>query len=109
MDDLIGKRFGRLLIIGSEFKGNTIYYKCKCDCGKITMVKRGNLLENRIKSCGCLKKEINTKNARIMGLKNRKEMYCKVCGKKHYARGLCKNCYERERRKGLLVEYNYAS
>jgi hypothetical protein len=37
-----------------------------------------------------------------MGLKNRKhEEKCDYCGaSNHYARGMCRNCYERCRRNG---------
>lgn len=31
------------------------WYICQCDCGNITYVKRGQLINGQTKSCGCLK------------------------------------------------------
>jgi hypothetical protein len=56
--DLLGKRFGRLLVI--EYAGsvkNAATWKCLCDCGNITIVYRGNLESGGTLSCGCLNKE----------------------------------------------------
>lgn len=98
IDLLKGQKFGRLTILDEVEKDNRRYCICKCDCGNICEIKLVNIMNNWTRSCGCLKKEYNTQNAKKMGLKNRKEMFCKICGNKHYARGLCKNCYERDRR-----------
>lgn len=64
--DLTGKRFGRLVVLGyagpaSELgrSGKKIYWKCRCDCGRETMVSQSDLLTGvrGTKSCGCLRKE----------------------------------------------------
>lgn len=105
-NDIIGKKFGRLIPLKEIKKNDLRYVICKCDCGKEVEVKLLNLIRGWTKSCGCLKIDYNRANAKVMGLKNRKVMYCKICGKKHYARGLCKNCYERDRRsKGKSIVY----
>lgn len=50
--DLIGKRFCKLTVIEFyEKRNNRSYWKCKCDCGKETIVMRSNL--PKTKSCGC--------------------------------------------------------
>lgn len=55
----IGTRFGKLVVIdkgvkdASLGKGNHYLYKCKCDCGNTTLVSKGNLLTENVKSCGC--------------------------------------------------------
>jgi hypothetical protein len=54
MKNLIGERFGRLVI--NEYYGN-YKWKCSCDCGETTIVSTTNL-ENSTKSCGCLNKEL---------------------------------------------------
>jgi hypothetical protein len=58
--NLVGKRFGRLLVLESAGKnkwGNH-QWKCQCDCGNITYVLTGSLRENSsTKSCGCLRQE----------------------------------------------------
>ena len=60
---LIGKKFGKLLVL--EYAGrssqNKIQYRCKCDCGKETVVIGAHLKNGNTKSCGCLQKEINRK------------------------------------------------
>lgn len=55
--DMIGKRFGKLLVIeeSKERKNNQLLYKCLCECGNIHYVVGGDLRSNRVKSCGCLK------------------------------------------------------
>lgn len=58
--EIIGKRYGRLLVI--ELAGvdeeQKALAKCICDCGTSTVVRIGNL-KNKTKSCGCFRKESN--------------------------------------------------
>lgn len=37
------------------------FYKCKCDCGNITIVNSSQLVTGKTKSCGCLAKELQSK------------------------------------------------
>lgn len=57
LKDLVGQRFGRLVVterVGSDqFK--RAMWKCQCDCGKIRVIYGFNLTQGRTKSCGCLK------------------------------------------------------
>ncbi len=55
--DLTGQRFGRLTVVQRDGFGNTwqTMWLCRCDCGNITRVERGNLVRGRTRSCGCLK------------------------------------------------------
>lgn len=57
---LIGQRFNRLIIraVAGKIKGH-IYYDCLCDCGTQTRVPKTSLVSEHIKSCGCLKREID--------------------------------------------------
>lgn len=59
---LIGKRFRKLVVIDSAGKDNgTTYWVCKCDCGKIVIVRRGHLTEkNGTRSCGCSRRGKNS-------------------------------------------------
>lgn len=52
-------------------------------------------------------KEEKRRRVREMGLKNRRhEERCEYCGKEeHYAKGLCKNCYNRKNRTGTVEYY----
>ena len=64
--DLTGRRFGRLTAVrrvepirdGTFFdqKQYSFWY-CACDCGSDAHVRTGDLTNNRIKSCGCLRRE----------------------------------------------------
>lgn len=65
--EMIGKRFGRLTVI--EFAGVSKNRKttwiCKCDCGQITKpIVGSNLRSGSVKSCGCLRDELNAENAK---------------------------------------------
>lgn len=51
--NLIGQRFGKLVVIENLFDRGT--KKCKCDCGNIVEVQTQNLTNGNTQSCGCLK------------------------------------------------------
>lgn len=56
--DLLGRRFGRLVVIESSTKRKerNRLWKCKCDCGN-TLFVRATCLLRGTKSCGCLATE----------------------------------------------------
>jgi hypothetical protein len=58
--NLAGKRFGRLLVLERAEDGQDggIFWKCRCACGKETIVKRNNLVSGNTRSCGCLSLEL---------------------------------------------------
>lgn len=53
--DLIGKRFGKLVVLRRAVKnyGSYASWVCKCDCGTIYSVSGHNLRAGRTSSCGC--------------------------------------------------------
>lgn len=57
--DLTGQKFGRLTVV--RFYGQDKYKKftwmCECDCGNTSIVSGSELINGRILSCGCLRKE----------------------------------------------------
>lgn len=78
--DIVGQRFGKLVVkeyvetnktthVEKILKNKAVpngmavtysydagnWYICQCDCGNITYVKRGQLINGQTKSCGCLK------------------------------------------------------
>lgn len=67
MNDLTGKRFGRLIAVSYQSKesGNRqrIFWKCQCDCGNSTNVDTSVLTRNIVKSCGCLRIEVTRKRS----------------------------------------------
>lgn len=71
-NDLVGKRFGRLLVL-KETDEYTSYsyskkrYLCQCDCGKQIKVKEALLLNGHTSSCGCLHKDLLTKRLTTHG------------------------------------------
>jgi hypothetical protein len=70
--NLIGKRFGRLMVIERvadyiEPSGRKrIQWLCLCDCGIKKIINGDNLKSGSICSCGCLKKEWEQGNARAI-------------------------------------------
>ncbi len=61
MDDLLNKRYGKLVVIADNGvkilkNGNpTRMWLCQCDCGKETVVQTSKLINGHTKSCGCMK------------------------------------------------------
>ena len=69
-EDLTGKRFGRLVVLGfhGHNKGGQAIWVCKCDCGNISNVRGGDLRTGRVLSCGCLWRERIIKAKTIHGM-----------------------------------------
>jgi hypothetical protein len=51
--DMIGKRFGYLTVIKKHHSSNCVYWLCRCDCGKETVVSGASLRNGHTRSCGC--------------------------------------------------------
>lgn len=62
MDNLIGKKIGRLTVIKEELERKKGYkqYLCLCECGNEVIVRSDLLRSQTVKSCGCLAKEIRS-------------------------------------------------
>lgn len=56
MENLIGKKFGRLVVVEQLVKGKGVCL-CRCDCGNIKKVRTDHLKRGCTLSCGCLQKE----------------------------------------------------
>lgn len=58
-DKMIGKKYGRLTVVGFEKDTKEKRYKlvCVCDCGNKAVVSMSNLIKGATKSCGCLWRE----------------------------------------------------
>lgn len=54
--NLVNQKFGKLLVLEPIFKKsgkfNQFRWKCQCECGNITYPLSGNLILNKITSCG---------------------------------------------------------
>lgn len=51
--NVVGKRFGRLVVLRQTFKNNESTCECRCDCGARRWVRQTSLINHRQKSCGC--------------------------------------------------------
>lgn len=61
--DLTGMRFGRLTVVerhGTNNSGKPTWI-CQCDCGNTAIVSSGELRGGNTKSCGCLRRESESK------------------------------------------------
>lgn len=68
--DLVGQKFGRLLVVaraGSDKRGEALW-ECECECGVVTVVLGSNLRTGHTRSCGCYNDErrieVHTKHGR---------------------------------------------
>lgn len=78
IDDLTGKRFGRLFVIrraGSNDRHHALW-DCQCDCGRTIRALGYNLKNGDLRSCGCLGKETRSRN--ISGYLESKRVYFRV-------------------------------
>lgn len=53
IEELIGKKFNKLTVIGKSKKKK--FVKVKCDCGKLKSVNIYKVLTNDTRSCGCIR------------------------------------------------------
>lgn len=95
--NLVGMRFGRLVVIGytDERKNGEVMWNCKCDCGKTKLVRGSSLKLGHTVSCGCFRKENSShmiKN-KVSG-KCKKHDICAQCQENgwHESNGLCEGC-----------------
>lgn len=54
----VGQKFGRLTVIETSKNFKRRYVKVRCDCGTEKMVQIYDLLHEKTKSCGCLRKQL---------------------------------------------------
>lgn len=64
---IIGNKYGRLTVVAlNPWTGNgknpKRYFDCLCECGGEKRVQYNNLLSGRVRSCGCLGREVRYKH-----------------------------------------------
>ena len=71
LKDLTGKKFNRFLVLRREGYDSSkhITWLCKCDCGNYKVVTGLSLKSQNTKSCGCLNREVASKNTMLRNLK----------------------------------------
>lgn len=97
LENLIGKKFNHLTVLGktNQLSGGKIVYKCECDCGsgKYVYTTRTDLNSNHTTSCGCssLKYQLGDiiNNKIIIGLYPEEQQHSKH---HHYYRVKCLLC-----------------
>lgn len=64
MDNLVGKRFGKLTVISREpnNKWRETTWLCECDCGGETITTGKHLRSGHTTSCGCIRLQKATKH-----------------------------------------------
>lgn len=70
--DMVGKRFGRLVVIEECGRDNfgQVMWKSLCDCGNEAIVRGHSLRRGDVQSCGCLQFETMQKRWESMKKKN---------------------------------------
>lgn len=70
--NIIGQKYGRLLVISYGGRDNQKIHcwKCRCDCGEEIITRGITLRAGKSKSCGCLHKEIINKYGDLRLLHN---------------------------------------
>ena len=70
--NLIGKRFGKLIVKErlENDKNGKARWLCECDCGNLSTTKTSYLTSGQTKSCGCIKKSVLGDNTRKHGMSN---------------------------------------
>ena len=65
VNDVIGKRLGKLEVLkyhhysyDSTLGGRRArhYYVCRCECGTVKLIQRGQITSEIVHSCGCLRR-----------------------------------------------------
>ncbi len=65
--DILGKQFGSLTVIAYDGKrAGSHFWRCRCACGKETVIRQNNLLLGHTQSCGCLQKTVYIDNLKLI-------------------------------------------
>ena len=71
-----GDRYGIMTILNEINKIKSVrYFNCKCDCGTIKTIRIYDLINDKIKSCGCLKKTYAKKHGHTTNKQFSSEYY----------------------------------
>lgn len=72
--NLTGIRTGRLVAmeaVGTD--GNSVFWRCNCDCGKETVMRSHQFTSGRVVSCGCYMREQVSKRSTKHGMHGSRE------------------------------------
>jgi len=51
--DIVGTRFGKLVVLERDTKRSGVYWVCKCDCGNTVSIRSDCLRKRGYNNCGC--------------------------------------------------------
>jgi hypothetical protein len=71
MADLVGRRFGRLVVLFRSEQPGSSRYICRCDCGTLRCVSRQSLVSARIRGCGCMKRRLSREAHLLLSAKQK--------------------------------------
>jgi len=103
MLELVGRRFGRLIVIGRERDASgQLLCLCVCDCGNTTRVSTDHLGSGHTQSCGCLRKDRTRESRSIHNMKHTTEYnaWVKIKGRCYNSRDAA---YDRYGGRGIVV------
>lgn len=94
LQDLTGKRFGRLVVVerDASYQKKSTKWVCKCDCGRVVSVFASNLVRGTSTSCGCYKRDNPSRTThgmsgtRLYGIWTNMKTRCENPRSKYYDR-----------------------
>jgi hypothetical protein len=98
MVQIINKKFGKLLVLEKDHKNERgrMFYKCKCDCGKIKVLSYDTIVNGHSTHCGCSR-------AIKHGLGKDKRLYNIYCLMKHRCEERTCNAYKDYGGRGISI------
>jgi hypothetical protein len=107
--DLIGQRFGRLLVLKKVYNIKRLSWSCLCTCGNEVVISTGNLMNGSTVSCGCLQREwIIKRNKQPVSAATRQKMSKskkgKYCGKDSHKFGKVVSVETRQKMSKTRIE-----
>lgn len=109
MIDMVGKKYGRLTVIGFDrLEHHKAYWKCACDCGLTVVVSGNNLRSGNTASCGCLRREKTQIRGKLNavhgeGHDNKTRLYTIWCGMRQRCMNKANHAYQWYGGKGVSV------
>lgn len=111
--DLVGQRFGRLLVLKKVYNIKRLSWLCLCTCGNEVIVNTGNLMNGSTVSCGCLQREVIVmRNKQPVSAVTRQKMSKskkgKYCGKDSHMFGRVVSIETRQKMSKIRIERGLA-
>ena len=109
MDDLTGKKYGRLTVLSySHSYQRKAHWLCKCTCGEEKVIRGQSLKTGNTSSCGCLHKEIGPERYRTHGFSDER-LYRIYAGMKTRCTNENHHSYFDYGRRGIKIDADWAN